>query len=208
MDNNSIHVTILLQIRYWYSNILLILSYNNKYDIETILKLQVYGPNFTTVPLSAHKVFESCRNVLLTQRFFFITDVSQRVIYVISDRLSETRKSDNGKFNPECIVGHFSLVNSKEVIRAVYRAIDCTNSAPTTLSEEIKHKYTLPKGVRDIKIELPHVDTCIIVTNHSVYKIVLRSVLYPYYILLVSSKFTIIISFSFAGNQYYQFLWN
>ncbi|XP_071855799.1 RCC1 and BTB domain containing protein claret [Bombus fervidus] len=137
-------------------------------------QILVYGPNFTTVPLSAHKVFESCRNVLLTQRFFFITDASQRVIYVISDRLSETRKSDNGKFNPECIVGHFSLVNSKEVIRAVYRAIDCTNSAPTTLSEEIKHKYTLPKGVRDIKIELPHVDTCIIVTNHSVYKIVLR----------------------------------
>ncbi|KOX68598.1 X-linked retinitis pigmentosa GTPase regulator like protein [Melipona quadrifasciata] len=137
-------------------------------------QILVYGPNFTTVPLSAHKVFESCRNVLLTQRFFFITDVSQRVMYVISDRLSETRKNDNGKFNPECIVGHFSLVNSKEVIRAVYRTIDCTNSVPTTHSEEIRNKYALPKAVKDIKIELPHVDTCIIVTNHSVYKIVLR----------------------------------
>ncbi|XP_076756092.1 RCC1 and BTB domain containing protein claret isoform X2 [Xylocopa sonorina] len=137
-------------------------------------QILVYGPNFTTVPLSAHKVFESCRNILLTQRFFFISDASQRVMYVISDRLSETRKSDNGKFNPECIVGHFSLVHSKEVIRAVYRAIDCTNNAPTTLSEEIKNKYTLPNGIKDIRIELPHVDTCIIVTNHSVYKVVLR----------------------------------
>ncbi|XP_043788507.1 uncharacterized protein LOC122712731 isoform X3 [Apis laboriosa] len=137
-------------------------------------QILVYGPNFTTVPLSAHKVFESCRNILLTQRFFFITDVSQRIIYVISDRLSETRRNDNGKFNPECIVGHFSLINSKEVIRAVYRAIDCTNNSSTILSEEIKNKYTLPKGIKDIKIELPHVDTCIIVTNHSVYKIVLR----------------------------------
>ncbi|XP_003698590.1 uncharacterized protein LOC100869963 [Apis florea] len=137
-------------------------------------QILVYGPNFTTVPLSAHKVFESCRNVLLTQRFFFITDVSQRIMYVISDRLSETRRNDNGKFNPECIVGHFSLINSKEVIRAVYRAIDCTNNSPTILSEEIKNKYTLPKGIKDIKIKLPHVDTCIIVTNHSVYKIVLR----------------------------------
>lgn len=137
-------------------------------------QILVYGPNFTTVPLSAHKVFESCRNVLLTQRFFFITDVSQRIIYIISDRLSETRRNDNGKFNPECIVGHFSLINSKEVIRAVYRAIDCTNNSSTILSEEMKNKYTLPKGIKDIKIELPHVDTCIIVTNHSVYKIVLR----------------------------------
>ncbi|XP_076387306.1 RCC1 and BTB domain containing protein claret isoform X2 [Megachile rotundata] len=137
-------------------------------------QILVYGPNFTTVPLSAHKVFESCKNVLLTQRFFFITDVSQRIMYVVSDRLSETRKSDNGKFNPECIVGYFSLANSKEVIRAVYRAIDFTNNAPTILSEEIKNKYALPKGINDIKIELPHVDTCIIVTNHSVYKVVLR----------------------------------
>lgn len=167
------------------------------------MKLQVYGPNFTTVPLSAHKVFESCRNVLLTQRFFFITDVSQRVMYIISDRLSETRKNDNGKFNPECIVGHFSLVNSKEVIRAVYRTIDCTNSAQTH-SEEIRNKYTLPKAVKDIKIELPHLDTCIIVTNHSVYKIVLRSVFLTHLINFMK----IYNNISFAENQYYQFLWN
>ncbi|OAD60135.1 X-linked retinitis pigmentosa GTPase regulator like protein [Eufriesea mexicana] len=137
-------------------------------------QILVYGPNLTTMPLSAHKVFESCKNVLLTQRFFFITDVNQRVMYVISDRLSEYRNSDNGKFNPECIVGHFSLVNSREVIRAVYRATDCTSNTPTILSEEIKNKYMLPKGIKDIKIELPRVDTCIIVTNHSVYKVVLR----------------------------------
>nr|XP_033323093.1 uncharacterized protein LOC117218656 [Megalopta genalis] len=133
--------------------------------------ITIHGPDFSTVPLSVHKVFESCRNVLLTQRFFFITDVSQRVMYVISDRLSETRTNDNCKFNPECIVGHFSLVNSKEVILAVYRAIDYTNK-PTT--RDTRNKYTLPKGVKDIEIELPHVDTCIIVTNHSVYKVVLR----------------------------------
>ncbi|XP_034188520.2 RCC1 and BTB domain containing protein claret [Osmia lignaria lignaria] len=138
-------------------------------------QILVYGPNFR--PLSAHKVVESCRNVLLTQRFLFITDASQRVMYVISDRLSENRdvdKSDIGKFNPECIVGYFSLANSKEVIRAVYRAIDFTNNAPTPPSDDTRNKYTLPKGINDIKIELPHVDTCIIVTNHSVYKVVLR----------------------------------
>ncbi|XP_076290430.1 RCC1 and BTB domain containing protein claret [Lasioglossum baleicum] len=133
--------------------------------------ITVHGPDFSTVPLSVHKVFESCRNVLLTQHFFFITDASQRVMYVISNRLSETRTNDNCKFNPECIVGHFSLVNSKEVILAVYRAIDNTNK-PTT--RDTRGKYTLPKGVKDIKIDLPHVDTCIIVTNHSVYKVILR----------------------------------
>lgn len=138
----------------------------------------MHGPDFSTIALSVHKVFESCRNVLLTQRFFFVTDASQRVMYVISDRLSETRTNDNCKFNPECIVGHFSLVNSKEVIRAVYRAIDFTNNAPAIVSQDIKAKYTLPKGIKDIQVELPPIDTCIIVTNHSVYKVVLRSVLH------------------------------
>ncbi|XP_076627928.1 RCC1 and BTB domain containing protein claret isoform X2 [Colletes latitarsis] len=136
--------------------------------------ITVHGPDFSTIPLSVHKLFESCRNVLLTERFFFITDASQRVIYIISDRLSETRTNDNCKFNPESVVGHFSLANSKEVIRAVYRAIDFTNNAPTVLSQDIKKKYTLPKGIKDIEVELPPVDTCIIVTNHSVYKVVLR----------------------------------
>lgn len=136
----------------------------------------MHGPDFSTVPLSVHKVFESCRNVLLTQRFFFITDTSQRVMYVISDRLSETRTNDSCKFNTECIVGHFSLVNSKEVIRAVYRAIDFVNNAPTVPSQDVKTKYVLPKGIKDIEVELPPVDTCIVVTNHSVYKVVLRSV--------------------------------
>lgn len=140
--------------------------------------ITVHGPDFSTVPLSVHKVFESCRNVLLAHRFFFITDVSQRVMYVISDRLSETRTNDNCKFNPECIIGHFSLVSSKEMIRAVYRATDFINNAPTKLSQDVESKYMLPKGIKDLKIELPHMDTCIIVTNRSVYTIVLRLVLY------------------------------
>ncbi|XP_076673695.1 RCC1 and BTB domain containing protein claret [Andrena cerasifolii] len=147
--------------------------------------ITVHGPDFSTIALSVHKVFESCRNVLLTQRFFFITDASQRVMYVISDRLSETRTNDNCKFNPECIVGHFSLVNSKEVIRAVYRAIDFTNNAPTIVSQDIKAKYTLPKGIKDIQVELPPIDTCIIVTNHSVYKVVLRKSLLSIFMELV-----------------------
>lgn len=118
-------------------------------------------------------------------------------MYVISDRLSENRdidKSDIGKFNPECIVGYFSLANSKEVIRAVYRAIDFTNNAPTPPSEDTKNKYTLPKGINDIKIELPHVDTCIIVTNHSVYKVVLRLVLYFQFSCFISLDQRIIVN--------------
>ncbi|XP_076231996.1 RCC1 and BTB domain containing protein claret [Calliopsis andreniformis] len=147
--------------------------------------VSIHGPDFSAVPLSVHKVFDSCRNVLLTQRFFFITDVSQRVMYVISDRLSDIRTNDNCKFNPECIVGHFSLANSKEVIRAVYKAINHTNNAPTLVSQDNKTKYILPKGLKDIEVELPPVDTCIIVTNHSVYKVVLRKSLLSLFMELV-----------------------
>lgn len=123
-----------------------------------------------------HKVFE-CKTVLLAHRLFFITDVSQCAIYIISDQLSETRISrDKDQFNPESIVGTFSFKNRKEVIRAIYKVTKFNNVIPRKVSEKIESKCTLPKDVKDIKIEPLSLDTCIIVTNRCVYEVVLRSV--------------------------------
>lgn len=123
-----------------------------------------------------HKVFKSCETVLLAHRLFFITDVNQHVIYIISDQLSETHVNKDYQFNPESIIGTFSFKNSKEVIRAVYKVTKFDNIVPRKICEEIESKYTLPKNVKDIKIEPFSLDTCIIVTNRCVYEVVLRSV--------------------------------
>jgi len=122
-----------------------------------------------------HKIFK-CETVLLAHRLFFITDVTQRVIYIISDQLSETHVSKDYQFNPESIVGTFSFKNNKEVIRAIYKVTKFNNIIPRKVSEEIENKSILSKNVRNLKIEPHSLDACIIVTNRCVYEIVLRSV--------------------------------
>lgn len=126
------------------------------------------------VPLSMHKVFESCETVLLTHRFFFITDINQYVIYIISDQLSETHINKDYRFNSESIIGTFSFKSNKEVIRAVYKVTNFDNVIQRKVSQEVENKCTLPKNIKDIKIEVPKLDTCIIVTNRCVYEVILR----------------------------------
>lgn len=123
-----------------------------------------------------HKVFESCKTILLAHRLFFITDINQRAIYIISDQLSEARVNRDYQFNSESIIGAFSFKHSKEVIHAVYKVTKFDSVVPRKVSEEMENKYTLPKNVRDIKLEPLSLDTCIIVTNRCVYEIALRSV--------------------------------
>ncbi|KYN28946.1 X-linked retinitis pigmentosa GTPase regulator like protein [Trachymyrmex cornetzi] len=148
--------------------------------------ITVHGPNLTMVPLSMHKVFKSCETVLLAHRLFFITDINQYVIYIISDQLSETHVNKDYQFNPESIIGTFSFKNSKEVIRAVYKVTQFNNTVPRKVCEEIEN--TLPKNVKDIKVEPFSLDTCIIVTNRCVYEVVLRKSLLSIFMELVLKR--------------------
>ncbi|XP_072761626.1 uncharacterized protein Ca isoform X2 [Anoplolepis gracilipes] len=148
----------------------------------------VHSPNLTIVPLSMHKVFKSCETVLLAHRFFFITDINQQVIYIISDQLSETHINKDCKFNSESIIGMFSFKSSKEVIRAVYKVTNFDNVIQRKVSQEVENKCTLPKNIKDIKIEVPSLDTCIIVTNRCVYEVILRKSLFSIFMELVLKK--------------------
>ncbi|XP_012059515.1 PREDICTED: uncharacterized protein LOC105622712 [Atta cephalotes] len=150
--------------------------------------ITVHGPNLTVVPLSMHKVFKSCETVLLAHRLFFITDINQHVIYIISDQLSETHVNKDYQFNPESIIGTFSFKNSKEVIRAIYKVTQFNNIIPRKICEEIENKCTLPRNVKDIKIEPFSLDTCIIVTNRCVYEVVLRKSLLSIFMELVLKR--------------------
>lgn len=137
----------------------------------------MHGSNLTVVPLSVHQIFESCETVLLAHKFFFITDINQNMIYIISDQLSETYMNKDCKFNSESIIGTFSFKSNKEVIRAVYKVTKFHNATSRKISQEIENKCILSKNVKDIKVEEPTLDSCIIVTNRCVYEVILRSVL-------------------------------
>lgn len=97
-------------------------------------------------------------------------------LYVLSDQMSEVNPNRDYKFNPGCIIDQFSFENSKEVIHAIYKFIDFANMTSEKLSHDVESSYTLSSKMKDIKIETPYIETCIIVTNYAVYGVVLRSV--------------------------------
>ncbi|XP_011686419.1 PREDICTED: uncharacterized protein LOC105449118 [Wasmannia auropunctata] len=150
--------------------------------------ITVHGPNLTVVPLSMHKVFESCKTVLLTHRLFFITHANQRLVYIISNQLSETHVNNDYQFNPESIIGIFSFKNSKEFVRTVYKVTKFDKIVPRKVFEEMESKYILPKSMRDIEVDPFSLDTCIIVTNRCVYEVVLRKSLLSIFTELILKK--------------------
>lgn len=98
------------------------------------------------------------------------------MIYIVSDQLSETHINKDCKFNSESIIGTFSFKSNKEVIRAIYKVTKFNNLISKKVLQEMENKCTVPKIVKDIKIEVPSLDTCIIVTNRCVYEVILRLV--------------------------------
>lgn len=116
----------------------------------------------SSIPSSIHKLHEFCPDVLLTRHLFFITDTTRQTIYVISGCLSETQMNTESEFNFESVVGILNFENNNEIVRALYRV----NEVKSTSSNVVQ--------IKDKKIELPVIDTCIIVTNNAAYEIVIR----------------------------------
>ncbi|XP_014467574.1 PREDICTED: uncharacterized protein LOC106740753 isoform X2 [Dinoponera quadriceps] len=149
--------------------------------------ITVHGPDLAVVPLSIHKVFD-CETVLLAHKFFFVTDISQHVIYIISDQLSEIHINGDSEFNSESVIGVFSFKSSKEVIRAVYKVTKFNNVISKKVFQEIESKCTLTKNVKDANVEIPTLDACIIVTNRCVYEVILRKSFLSVFMELVLKK--------------------
>ncbi|KAK2577382.1 hypothetical protein KPH14_003497 [Odynerus spinipes] len=150
--------------------------------------ITVHGSDFYAVPLSVHKIPESCENILLTHRLFFITDATQHTLYILSDQLSEISPNRDNKFNPECIIDQFSLESSKEIIQAIYKYTAFTNMSSEKSFHDADSSYVLSSKMKDINIEVPQVETCIIVTNYAVYAVVLRKSLLSVFMELVLKK--------------------
>lgn len=117
-----------------------------------------------------------CKDILLTQRLFFVIDSNRRSLRIISCPLSETTVGEETEFNPQSLMACFDLEDTMEVICNVYRATDYKKSMNNESPRNLDSKYSLASKFEDLKVDAPVVDTCIVVTNIAVYKIVLRSV--------------------------------
>lgn len=115
-----------------------------------------------------------CHDILLTQRLLYVTDVHQKSLSIISCHFSDVCVGGDTKFNRESLIGRFSFTRHNEVIDKVYRVTDFEVTPSRKTNEGNENQYGLPRRVEDLKIDLPLMDTCIIVTNFAAYRVVIR----------------------------------
>ncbi|KAF7988653.1 hypothetical protein HCN44_001226 [Aphidius gifuensis] len=155
---------------------------------KTTNHITIHGTDVSLVPLHMYKMPEPCCDIILTQRLFFITGPKRKNIWIISCPLAELKieQKELSKFNNESIIGKFKFNNSKEYINFIYRSSDYpenyNTTTTTTTTNNNDKKNCLPKNIDDLNIEIPPVDTCIIITNFGIYKIVLRKSLLKLFI--------------------------
>ncbi|XP_011299545.1 uncharacterized protein ca [Fopius arisanus] len=142
---------------------------------EATNRITIHGTDVSVVPLHMYKMPDICSDVLLTQRLFFTTGPRRRTLWMISCPLSEVRidNSEDSHFNPESIISRFHFDDGREVITHIFRASDYKLTTDDQTSKDDKKKI-LPSKIDDLNVEVPPVDTCIVVTNCGIYKVALR----------------------------------
>nr|CAD7418039.1 unnamed protein product [Timema cristinae] len=131
------------------------------------------------IPLFVYKLPENCWDILYTDKFMFITSRERNTVTVVSCVLAESRLDGDTDYNPDSIVETFTFTVGEEVL-AIYKNSDMSRCSETKRASS-KHKnsqqsatFTLPKDIKDINIDAPPVDLCLIVTSVGIYEITLR----------------------------------
>lgn len=60
-------------------------------NIVSFLLLKIHGMSLDVVPLFVHKLAQQCRDVLVTDKFLYVTDINGKNLSVVSCQLSESR---------------------------------------------------------------------------------------------------------------------
>ncbi|XP_033611768.1 uncharacterized protein LOC111875606 isoform X4 [Cryptotermes secundus] len=160
------------------------------------------------VPLFVHKLAQQCRDVLVTDRFLYVTDINGKNLSVVSCQLSESRIGGESDCNPDSVIETFEMKHPDEKILALYKRgySDDHHRKPSagvsskesliaenedfspqvssdkkirSSSREKEKKssqvpFCLPKSLKELKLDMPSVDTCVIVTTSGVYEVALR----------------------------------
>lgn len=156
---------------------------------------KVHAVDVDTAPLYVHKLCGEVHSVLLTDSLIFILDQDLNSFRILSAQYSESRlEGDNvsnvfllkyvsfefiifKEYNPLASVAKFNIGNAKEKILKIYKLSDINLGKEKRSKEDKKDKgktYTMPKKVEELNVRKPKVDTCVIITNKAVYKVVLR----------------------------------
>lgn len=138
----------------------------------------IHEADISVVPSHMYKLPEVCRDILLTENLFFVVGSCRQLLWVISCPLCEVKINDDSQFNSQAIIAKFQFENSKEVIKSIYRITDFNNTTAGKKSKsksDNKQAQVLPKKVNDLNIQVALIDTCLVVTNYGVYKVIIRN---------------------------------
>ncbi|KAK0092550.1 hypothetical protein PV326_001178 [Microctonus aethiopoides] len=135
-------------------------------------QITTHNADVSMMPLNLYKMPDDCKDIILTQRFFFITDRNQQSLWMISCLLCETKIENDSSFNSEAVVAQFKFENPKEFINCIYKSTAFEKSSLINVTSN--NKRTLITTINDIDVEIPLIDTCLVVTNYGVYKVVPR----------------------------------
>ncbi|XP_014210897.1 uncharacterized protein LOC106641130 [Copidosoma floridanum] len=136
--------------------------------------LTIHENGMSSFSSHIYRIPEQSESILLTNGFFYISDTRHRFVHVVSRILSEVLKEDGSDYSKESVVARFSFNKSEEMVNSIFTLSSSRNTGDLNLTNHESKLYNLPKGVVDLKISLPPIDTCIIVTNLGIYKVIVR----------------------------------
>lgn len=125
------------------------------------------------------------KDISLTQHLFYVIDRLSSRLSIISRSLSQDKLNGNSQFNRESIIAQFSFGKRNEVINALFVANSCDKISQESSFHNNEEIYTIPKIIKDLKIKLVPVNSCIIVTNCGIYRVTLRFVIFHFNSLIV-----------------------
>ncbi|XP_043461144.1 uncharacterized protein LOC122497855 [Leptopilina heterotoma] len=150
--------------------------------------LTIHENSTSLLPLCAYKLPDNSKDVLLTQHLFYVIDRPSSRLSIISRSLSQDKLNGNSQFNRESIIAQFSFGKRNEVINGLFVANSCDKITQENSFHNNEEIYTIPKIIKDLKIKLVPVNSCIIVTNCGIYRVTLRCSLLSIFMDLIISR--------------------
>ncbi|XP_066245482.1 uncharacterized protein ca [Euwallacea similis] len=132
--------------------------------------LTIHAADFETAPVFVYRILPRTHSLVLTDNLIFTLNRDINVISVISCQLSESRLEGETEFNEDSLVAQF-MIDNEEIID-FFKVVDMSvDIAPHKMNINVK-LLNLKKS--DTSFLRPTIDTCVIVTTKTVYKIFVR----------------------------------
>ncbi|XP_050304400.1 uncharacterized protein LOC126741961 [Anthonomus grandis grandis] len=133
--------------------------------------LTVHAADFETAPIFVYRILPRTHSLVLTDNLIITLNRDINVISIISCQLAECILEGETEFNDDSLVAQF-MIDNEEIVD-FFKVIDMSPDITTT-KNNIKNKLSNTKNKNEMSFLRPAIDTCIVVTTKTVYKIFVR----------------------------------